>query len=362
MRASLKAIAFTACLLFTASSASAAWYDDYEAGLAAAKRGDWGTVITRMDAAIRQKSSEGRERSYGNIFIVYRPYYYRGVAHFERGNFAAAKSDLGRTQGPGALPLGTVDSYLRKIDAATPTPTPAIVVPPTPARVTPTPAIVIPPTPARVTPTPGVLITPTRATPTPVVFITPTRATPTPDGTSARLAAEQARELLARAEAARAAANERARTPQARQLLANGTKQLQLARSLQQTARSAADWGRVSDAAEGARLQFEVIPAGDPQEEMRRRVRAALDSYYGGRYAEASAQLISLTRENPSNGFLWAFLGASRYSEYYIDGERNAALRQASENAFRQARLNGMTELAPAYFSPRIRRFFVSIR
>ncbi len=361
MRASLKAIAFTACLLFTASSASAAWYDDYDAGIAAAKRNDWDTVITRMDAALRQKNSEGRERSYGNIFVVYRPYYYRGVAHFERGNFAAAKSDLNRTQGPGALPLGSVDSYLRKIEAATPPPTPTQA-PPTP---TPTPTPTRPPltpTPTRATPTPLVVISPTRATPTPLVVISPTRATPTPDGTSARLAAEQARELLARAEAARVAADGRARTPQARQLLDNGTKQLQLARSLQQRARSAADWGRVSDAAEGARLQFEVIPAGDPQEEMKRRVRAALDSYYGGRYAEASAQLISLTRENPSNGFLWAFLGASRYSEYYIDGERNNAMRQASENAFRQARLNGMTVLSPEYFSPRIRRFFVDVR
>jgi hypothetical protein len=148
-------------------------------------------------------------------------------------------------------------------------------------------------------------------------------------------------------------------------MLASAVKELQLARSLERTARSASEWQRVSDAAEGARLQFELIPqepADDVLEEMRRRVRSALDSYFSGRFAEASAQLTNLTRDNPSNGFLWAFLGASRYSEYYIDGERNATMRQQAENAFRQARRNGMADLPPAYFSPRIRRFFVTIR
>ncbi|HUF18737.1 MAG TPA: hypothetical protein VMS12_11905 [Thermoanaerobaculia bacterium] len=359
MTPSRTSIVVIACLLLIAPSVSAAWHDDYDAGLAAAKRGDWPTVITRMNAALRQKSSEGRERTYGNIFIEYRPYYYRGVAHFERGDFAAAKADFLRTKGPGAQNFGTTDSFLLKIAAATastPTPTPTPPPPPTPT----------------VTVTPRVIDTPQRPTPPtptptpPIIIDTPRTPTPTSEPTSVRIAREAAEKLLVRADAAEKAAKERARSPQARQQLALGTKELQLARSLQRSAqrsaKSAADWTRVGDAAEGARLQFEVIPAGDPMEEMRRRVRGALDSYFSGRFTEASTQLINLTRENPSNGFLWAFLGASRYSEYYIDGERNAALRQASENAFRQARLNGMTELSPAYFSPRIRRFFVSVR
>ncbi len=359
MTPSRTSIVVIACLLLIAPSVSAAWYDDYDAGLAAAKRGDWQTVITRMNAALRQKSSEGRERTYGNIFIEYRPYYYRGVAHFERGDFAAAKADFSRTKGPGAQNFGSTDSFLLKIAAATAsTPTPTQPPPPPP---TPTPT-------ATPTVTPRVIDTPQRPTPptptpTPTIIIdTPRTPTPTSEPTSVRIARERAQDLLVRANAAERAAKERARSPQARQQLALGSKELQLARSLQQRARSEADWRSVGDAAEGARLEFESIPAGDPMEEMRRRVRAALDSYFSGRFTEASTQLINLTRENPTNGFLWAFLGASRYSEYYIDGERNAALRQASENAFRQARLNGMTELAPAYFSPRIRRFFVSVR
>ncbi|HEX7190281.1 MAG TPA: tetratricopeptide repeat protein, partial [Thermoanaerobaculia bacterium] len=89
-------------LTFVATGAFASWYDDYDAGIAAANKGQWGVVIQKMSAAIAGHPKEGNnERTYGNIFIPYHPYYYRGVAYLNSGKYELAVADFEKTSGPG---------------------------------------------------------------------------------------------------------------------------------------------------------------------------------------------------------------------------------------------------------------------
>lgn len=348
-----------ACLFLFATPAFAEWFDDYEAGLKAARNRDWATVISKMNDAIRAKPSEGaNERTYGMAFIRYYPYYYRGIAYFEQGNFAAAQRDLERTAGVGALNLGTVDSYLRKIPAPS-TPTPATPTPSTPTPSTPTPA-----TPTRtVTPPP---VTPTVTATRTITPPTPTRTTIPGSDTSTQIAENLARRLINEATTMMNSARKQGADSAAKDRFNSGMSQLSNARSLASRARTAPDWQRVSDSAEAARLSFEeaiVIAQNpdDPDADIRRRIRIALDSYFSGRFSDASSDFQRLVTEEPENAMLWAFLGASRYSEYYISGEVNQLARRDAEAAFRQAKRR-IKELDPRYFSPRIRAFFATVR
>ena len=349
-----------ACLLLFALPASGEWFDDYEAGLKAARSRDWATVIARMDKAIGAKPTEGaREKTYGMIFIKYYPYYYRGIAYFEQGNFAAAQRDLERTRGVGALDLGSVESYLRKIPGpSTPTPEPRRETP-TPSPITPTPSTPFPQTPA----------TPTRSPETPTrTVLTPTRttgSTPAID-TSTQIAQTLARRLISEATGMMNTARQRGADTAAKERFNSAVSQLSNARSLASRARTAPDWQRVSDAAEAARLTFEeaiVIAENpdDPNADIRRRIRIALDSYFGGSFSNASEDFQRLVTEQPENAMLWAFLGASIYSEYYIGGEVNQVAKRDAEAAFRQAKKR-LRELDPRYFSPRIRAFYATVR
>src|SRR5687768_16359375 len=101
----------TAALLLAATTAFAAWIDDYEDGLKAAQKKDWPVVVQKMTAAIGQKPKENpRERTYGTQFIPYYPYYYRGIAYFHLGEFEKALADLEKTQGVGSVQLGSAES------------------------------------------------------------------------------------------------------------------------------------------------------------------------------------------------------------------------------------------------------------
>src|SRR5207244_8139444 len=82
------------------TAAMASWYDDYEAGLAAAPKGQWAVVIQKMNAAIAAAPKESdKARAYGTIFYNYHPYYYRGVAYLNTGKFEQAIADLERAEG-----------------------------------------------------------------------------------------------------------------------------------------------------------------------------------------------------------------------------------------------------------------------
>src|SRR5689334_17284888 len=138
-------------VLFTATGAFASWYDDYDAGINAANKGQWSTVIQKMSAAIAAHPKEGdKERTYGAIFITYHPYYYRGVAYLNTGKFEQAISDFEKTSGPGDTNLGDLNALMQraktKLEAAsapppepTPQPQPAIVQRPAPVPVAPVP-------------------------------------------------------------------------------------------------------------------------------------------------------------------------------------------------------------------------------
>ncbi|HKO59040.1 MAG TPA: hypothetical protein VJ276_24450, partial [Thermoanaerobaculia bacterium] len=117
------------CCLLGAGSALASWYDDYDAGLGAARKGNWAAVVQKMTAAIRGNGNEGdKTRTYGAIFISYHPYYYRGIANLNLGNYEAAVSDLEKAGGRGELDLGSIETQMQrakaKIEAANSTPEP----------------------------------------------------------------------------------------------------------------------------------------------------------------------------------------------------------------------------------------------
>src|SRR5262249_38594034 len=103
-----RAIAFVA--LFTATAAMASWYDDYDAGMNAVRKGQWSVAIQKMTAAIAGNSKENdKARTYGAIFISYHPYYYRGIAYYNTGKYEQAIADLERAEGIGEENLGSIE-------------------------------------------------------------------------------------------------------------------------------------------------------------------------------------------------------------------------------------------------------------
>ena len=90
----------------------------------------------------------------------------------------------------------------------------------------------------------------------------------------------------------------------------------------------------------------------------KQQLRGALEDYFNGEFGDASRQFADLTRKLPNNGWIWAFLGASQYSQYAF--EADDSYRAAALRSFRKAKQyrkwNG--GLPDKYFSKRIRRAF----
>jgi hypothetical protein len=343
-----------AVLLLIPSFAFAEWYDDYENGMKAADRANWSGVISSMNAAIAKKPTEGRHKSYGTIFVDYYPYYYRGIAFFETGDFRRAVDDLERTKGTGRVKLGSADSYIRRANErltvpATPEPTAKPTVQPT--------REITPPTP-----------TPTRP---PITPPTPTPFQGLPDSTSVRDARARAERILNQARQARLTAQREVPSSAVRPEFSTGQGHLNRAERQLASADSVQEWDAIADSADAARVSFDqalsraraALNQGidDLTRNTRQRVRSALEAYFDGRFDEAARLFDSLTRADSDNALLWAFYGASLYSSYYIDGERNTSMRLAAENAFRKAKPR-MSDLPSRYFSPRIRRFYRGVR
>ena len=146
----MKRSVIAVALLFAATAAMASWYDDYDSGVGAARKGQWSVVIQKMTAAINAHPKEGdKERTYGAIFINYHPYYYRGVAYLSTGKFEQAISDFERTSGPGEADLGSLSDLMQraksKLEALNSTPEPQPPAPvPQPVRPVPVPATPVP--------------------------------------------------------------------------------------------------------------------------------------------------------------------------------------------------------------------------
>src|ERR1700730_10912742 len=137
---SMRSFTIGFALLLAATAALASWYDDYDAGLTAARNGQWSVVIQKMNAAIAGNPKENdKARTYGAIFINYHPYYYRGVAELNAGRDQAALDDIEKTSGPGEIDLGSIETLVQRIknkmesaNPVPPTPQPPNPVPPTP--------------------------------------------------------------------------------------------------------------------------------------------------------------------------------------------------------------------------------------
>ena len=89
-----------------------------------------------------------------------------------------------------------------------------------------------------------------------------------------------------------------------------------------------------------------------------RRVRSALQSYFNGDFEEAERAFKTLSNEMPTNGWIYAFLGASQYSVYAFEIDEN--YKTAAMESFKMARRYGNFKngLPQKYFSRRIRKAF----
>jgi tetratricopeptide (TPR) repeat protein len=337
-------------LLAFAGVAQASWYDDYDAGLAAARSGNWSVVVQKMSAAIKGNGSESNKaRTYGAIFINYHPYYYRGVAYMNLGKYEQAVSDLEKTSGPGPENLGSIESHMERAKkqlASANTPDPE----PTPVRVDP----------------PPVRTPPVTATAPPVV------QTPQVDPALKQRAASAinaAKQKLTAAQQRRATGS-----PQ----YTNAVSMFTDASTRQAGARTSEDFNTIITMAENAGNLADlatapavattpppspVIPKSTAAtdavlDSYKPQLRRALESYFAGDFEDATRGFEALSRKLPDNGWIWAFLGASQYSQYAFEAEesyRRSALRSFQKAKQLRSWRGGLPE---KYFSRRIRNAF----
>ncbi|HVR40371.1 MAG TPA: hypothetical protein VMU84_14845 [Thermoanaerobaculia bacterium] len=337
----IAAIAFFVAL----GVANASWYDDYDAGIIAVRKGQWQLAVQKMTSAIGGNAREdNKARTYGAIFINYHPYYYRGVANLNLGKYEQAIADLERTTGPGPENLGSIDMLMQMAKmklASESTPEP----PPT--------QTVKPPTPTPVNPTP---------TPTPV------QVPQIDPALRARAAAaiNTAKQHLTSAQQRKATAS-----PQYQQ----ATSMIADAATKNSTAKSNDDYNTIISIADNAATIADLatapgVPTPTPVPtrpisaadavlaDYRPLLRNALENYFAGEFETAARGFEDLSRKLPNNGWIYAFLGASQYSVYAFEADeayKNAALR-----SFRKAKQLGKFKggLPEKYFSKRIRKVF----
>lgn len=340
-------------LFLVASAALASWYDDYDAGMTAVRSGQWGTVISRMTAAINGNGKESNAaRTYGAIFINYHPYYYRGLAYLRTGKYEQAVSDLEKTSGAGEVDRGSIDDLMReaksKLAAANaPEPQPPAPVP----QPRPTPV----PVPVPVQPAAPVIDPALRG--------------------RVQAALNQANQSLADARNRKAGGSAQysqaiASVADANSRLANAKSNddLNAALAVAQNAKLYADSAVAPGEPPKPPVQIAHVPPptkpvaastmvmGDAT----RRVRLALESYFRGDFDEAQNAFERLSSEMPKNGWIYAFLGASQYSRYAFEADDK--YKSAAMESFRKAKAlrtfrNGLPQ---KYFSKRIRKVFDS--
>jgi tetratricopeptide (TPR) repeat protein len=345
-----RAVLLTILLSAFATVAHASWYDDYDAGLAAVRAGNWSVVAQKMTAAIKGNANENNKaRTYGMDFRNYHPYYYRGAAYLNLGKYEQAIADLEKTSGPGPENVGSVDTMLERAKkqlAASSEPEPTPVKPP--------------------------VVTPVNPNPTP--------ATPQIDPA-----------LRQRAQAALAATKQKLQAAQQRR--AGSSQQYAQAASMytdaltrNASARNNDDLNAVIAAAESAADIADLamppnVPSPTPtpvpvnptptpslpkpaatatmvMADTTNEVRRALEDYFNGEFGNASRAFEALTRKMPTNAWIWAFLGASQYSQYAFEADES--YRTAALRSFRKAKQlrtwNG--GLPSKYFSKKIMKAF----
>jgi tetratricopeptide (TPR) repeat protein len=344
---SARSVTIGLALLLAATASFASWYDDYDDGLKAARNGQWSTVISKMTAAINGNAKENdKARTYGAIFVNYHPYYYRGVAYLNTGKYEQAISDFERTSGAGPEDLGSIDALMSRAKGKL---AQASAPPPEPQPPAPQPRIAPMPVPVPVQPA-GPSIDPALRQ----------RANAEINQAKTRLAAAMQRKA--------------GNTPQYGQ----ATQALTDALTKSGNARSNDDLNAAIASAQNAATIADLAPApgvpAPPQPNLTRptqatnavfadstrRVRDALESYFNGEFDDATKKFSSLSHDMPTNGYIWAFLGASQYSQYAFEADGN--FKDQAMQSFRKAKSlrkwNG--GLPPKYFSRRIRKVFDS--
>jgi len=340
---------FAVALFAIAGSVLAAsWYDEYNDGIKAVSGGRWATVIQKMTAAIASNPKENdNARTYGNIFINYHPYYYRGVAYLRTGKYDQAISDFEKTSGPGENDQGSLvnlmqEAKMKQAQASTPEP------------VTPPPPVPQPPQPIRPTPQPPV--------------------TPTIDPAlrqQVNTAINTANQSLAVARDRKAGSSPQYQ--QAMNALADANQKVATAKTdedLRAALASANNAKLFADSAMPPNVPPVPVPTtttkpivatGEVLGDTARRVRTALENYFSGEFETASDQFSRLSQEMPKNGWIWAFLGASQYSRYAFEADETykSQAMQSFKKA-KQYRSWGKNGLPQKYFSKRIRRVFES--
>ena len=341
-----RARTLAAVIFFAAAAAFGSWYDDYDAGLDAVRKGQWQIVIQKMTAAINGNPNENNKaRTYGTIFSNYHPYYYRGVAHMNLGHYEQAVSDLEKTSGPGPEDLGSIDTLMQKAKSKLAAP---------------------------VTPEPQPQPQPVRPAPVPVPVPVPVQ--PVAPAIDAALRQQVANEIN-NARGRMSAAQQRKATgaPQ----FAQATQALADANTRNATARSNDDLRAALASAQNAALMFDAATAptvatntiAQPPSrpaiastlvlgDTANRVRSALQAYFNGDFEDAAKAFQSLTKDLPNNGWIYAFLGASQYSVYAFETDEN--YKTAAMESFKLARRYGKFKngLPQKYFSRRIRKAF----
>ncbi|HYS53688.1 MAG TPA: hypothetical protein VER58_07995 [Thermoanaerobaculia bacterium] len=331
--------------LAIATGAPGSWYDDYNDGVKAVTGGRWQVVIQKMTAALSGNAKENdNARTYGNIFINYHPYYYRGLAYLRTGKYDLAISDLEKTSGPGEVDRGSIDNLMQeaKMKQA------AANVEPTPQPVPPTPQP-IKPTPQPIQPAPPTIDPALRQQVTAAIGA----ANQSIAGARDRKAGSSPQ--YQQALTALADANQKNAT-------AKTNEDLQAALGSANNAKLFADAAMApgvqptSTAGQTKPNVATTLVLGDTA----KRVRNALESYFSGEFEDASSQFTSLSKEMPRNGWIWAFLGASQYSQYAFEADE--AYKSKAIQSFRKAKQyrswkNGLPQ---KYFSRRIRKVFES--
>jgi tetratricopeptide (TPR) repeat protein len=343
-----------AAIALVASGAFASWYDDYDSGINAARKGQWSTVVQKMTAAIAAHDKESdKERTYSTIFISYHPHYYRGVAYMNLGKYDQAVADLEAAGGVGEENLGSIETLMARVKtkmAASSAPAPEPAAPP-----------------------PAPLPVPARPAPAPVPAA-PLPAAPTAPAIDPALRQRVAAELGTARTRMNAAQQRRANaSPQ----YAQGMTNLAAANTQSATARSNDDLNAALAAAQNATMMFDAAQApGAPAvaatprptrpvdaanavlATTQQRLRTALESYFRGDFEEAESAFVRLSKELPDNGWIWAFLGASQYSRYAVEADET--YKTAAMHSFRKAKAlrRWSGGLPQKYFSRRIRRVF----
>ena len=330
-------------LLLIASSALASWYDDYNDGIAAVRKGQWQVVIQKMTAALAGNSKENNNaRTYGNIFINYHPYYYRGFAYLRVGQYEKAISDFEKTEGPGEIDRGSIDELMQDAkakQAAANTPEPQ----PQPVPQAPVPRPVPVPT--------GPAIDPALRQQVGAAISAANQSLSSARDRRAGSSAEYQKAMGALAEA-----NQKAAT-------AKSNDDLQAALASANNAKLFADSAMPPNVPPPTiptttTASRPVIATNSVLGDTAKRVRHALESYFNGDFEDAASQFQRLSQEMPRNGWIWAFLGASQYSQYAFEADES--YRTAAFQSFRKASQYRSWKggLPQKYFSKRIRTAF----